>query len=255
MREREDVVASQPMVLAVIPARGGSKRFPRKNIFPLKGRPLIAYTIKVAQDATRLTDWLVSTDDEEIADVARRYGAPVPFIRPANISGDSDRNNSVVRHAMEFMEGRTGRRYDVLMLLQPTCPIRSASHLDEAVDLLWASPLETLASVRGPIKKRDPYIKAIRNGVLEPYNPAEDPRDFEGCYLYNAAIYAMKRDFFLRENSFVSQRSVPLVMDRFHSADIDEKVDAEIAEVFFDYLSWDPFSDRNSGKTAVVVSS
>jgi CMP-N,N'-diacetyllegionaminic acid synthase len=249
-------MAEQPNVLAVIPARGGSKRFPRKNIYLLRGHPLIAYTIKAAQDAKKLTDFLVSTDDEEIAAVAKRYNAPVPFIRPSNISGDADRNNVVMRHALEFMEEKTGRRYDIIMLLQPTCPIRSSSHLDQAVDLLWASPLETLASVRGPIKKRDPYIKAIRDGVLEPYNPAEDPRDFEGCYLYNAALYAMKRDFFLREMSFVSQRSVPLVMDRFHSADIDEKVDALVAEAFMDHLRWDPFGDRYpTAKTAAPASS
>lgn len=240
-----------PNVIAVIPARGGSKRFPRKNIYPLRGHPLIAYTIKAAQDATKLTDWLVSTDDEEIAEAARRYNAPVPFIRPSSISGDTDRNNVVMRHALEFMEASTGRRYDIIMLLQPTCPIRSSAHLDEAVDLLWNSPLETLASVRGPIKKRDPYIKAIRNGVLEPYNPAEDPKDFEGCYIYNAALYAMKRDFFLREMSFVSQRSVPLVMDRFHSADIDEKVDAVVAEAYFDFLGHDPFGDRNAARESV----
>ncbi|MEX0803103.1 MAG: acylneuraminate cytidylyltransferase family protein [Candidatus Binatia bacterium] len=238
-------MANQPQVLAVIPARGGSKRFPRKNIYPLKGHPLIAYTIKAARDATRLTDWLVSTDDAEIADVACRYGAPVPFMRPANLSGDTDRNNVVVRHALQFMEARTGRRYDIFMLLQPTCPIRSAAHIDQAVELLWASPLDTLASVKGPIEKRDPYIKAVRNGVLEPYNPAEDPRAYEPCYMYNAAIYAMKRDFFLRENTFVSQRSVPLFMDRFHSADIDDKVDALIAEAFFDHLDWNPFGDRS----------
>jgi CMP-N-acetylneuraminic acid synthetase len=249
-------MAEKPNVLAVIPARGGSKRFPRKNIYVLRGHPLIAYTIKAAQDAKKLTDFLVSTDDEEIAAAARRYGAPVPFIRPSNISGDADRNNVVMRHALEFMEEKTGRRYDIIMLLQPTCPIRSSSHLDEAVDLLWSSPLDTLASVRGPIKKRDPYIKAIRNGVLEPYNPAEDARDFEGCYMYNAALYAMKRYFFLREMAFVSQRSVPLVMDRFHSADIDEKVDALIAEAFMDHLRWDPFGDRYPGaKTAVSASS
>jgi CMP-N-acetylneuraminic acid synthetase len=248
-------MADKPNVLAVIPARGGSKRFPRKNIYVLRGHPLIAYTIKAAQDAKKLTDFLVSTDDEEIAAAARRYNAPVPFIRPSNISGDADRNNVVMRHALEFMEEKTGRRYDIIMLLQPTCPIRSSSHLDEAVDLLWASPLDTLASVRGPIKKRDPYIKAIRNGVLEPYNPAEDARDFEGCYMYNAALYAMKRDFFLREMSFVSQRSVPLVMDRFHSADIDEKVDALIAEAFMDHLRWDPFGDRYPDAKAAVSAS
>ena len=247
-------MATAPNVLAVIPARGGSKRFPRKNVYPLRGHPLIAYTIKACQGATKLTDWLVSTDDEEIAEAARRYDAPVPFIRPANLAGDTDRNNGVMRHAMEFLERATGRRYDIIMLLQPTCPIRSSTHIDEAVDLLWASRLETLASVRGPIKKRDPYIKAIRDGVLEPYNPAEDPKDFEGCYMYNAALYAMKRDFFLRENSFVAQRSVPLVMDRFHSADIDEKIDAVVAEAYFDYLGLDPFGDRGASRKSAGLS-
>jgi CMP-N-acetylneuraminic acid synthetase len=145
---------------------------------------------------------------------------------------------------MDFMEENTGRRYDMLMLLQPTSPIRKSAHIDEAVELLWASPLPTLASVKGPMKKRDPNIKAIREGVLVPYNASESPRDWDECYIYNAAIYAMKRDFFLRENSFVSQASVPLVMDRFFSADIDESVDAMVAELYFNHLGWDPFGDR-----------
>jgi CMP-N-acetylneuraminic acid synthetase len=240
----------QPQVLAVIPARGGSKRFPRKNVYPLRGHPLIAYTIKAAADATRLTDWLVSTDDDEIADVAKRYGAPVPFKRPADLAGDADRNNVVVRHAMEFMEAKTGRRYDILILLQPTCPIRNAAHIDQAVALLWASPLDTLASVGGPIKKRDPNIKAIRGGELVPYNELENPAQWDAGYIYNASIYAMKRNFFLRENTFVSQRSVPLVMDRFHSADIDEKIDALVAELYFDHLGLNPFGDSKPIRAA-----
>ena len=243
-----------PQVLAVIPARGGSKRFPRKNVYPLKGHPLIAYTIKAAAGAAKLTDWLVSTDDEEIAEAAKHYGAPVPFLRPSNLAGDKDRNNVVVRHAMEFMEAQTGRRYDILILLQPTCPIRSAAHIDQAVDLLWASPLETLASVSGPIKKRDPNIKAIRDGELVPYNVDEDAAEWDAGYIYNASIYAMKRDFFLREMRFTSQRSVPLVMDRFHSADIDEKVDALVAELYFDHLGLDPFGDGNETAPAARAS-
>jgi CMP-N-acetylneuraminic acid synthetase len=245
----------KPRALAVIPARGGSKRLPRKNIMPFKGHPLVAYTIKAAQDATRLTDWLVSTDDAEIAAVARRYGAPVPFIRPATLAGDKVRNNAVLRHALEFMENASGLRYDVVVLLQPTCPIRKSDHIDQAVDLLWASPLETLASVKGPIYKRDPYIKAIRDGVLEPYNPAEDENNWEPCYTYNAALYALKRDFLLRENIFTSQRSVPLVMDRFHSADIDEEVDAQVAELYFDYLGLDPFGDKSGAQTTLASQS
>ena len=245
-------MATAPNVLAVIPARGGSKRFPRKNVYPLKGHPLIAYTIKAASDATKLTNWLVSTDDAEIAEAAKRYGAPVPFLRPANLSGDKDRNNVVVRHAMEFMEAQTGRRYDILILLQPTCPIRSAAHIDQAVDLLWASPLDTLASVGGPIKKRDPNLKAIRGGELVPYNENENSAEWDAGHIYNASIYAMKRDFFLREMSFVSQRSVPLVMDRFHSADIDEKIDALVAELYFDHTGYDPFGDRVGAANAAA---
>lgn len=236
----------------MIPARGGSKRLPRKNIMPIKGHPLIAYTVRAASQATRLTDWLVSTDDEEIAEAARRYGAPLPFMRPADLAGDTDRNSVVVRHAMEFMEAATGRRYDILVLLQPTCPIRSGAHIDEAVEKLWASPLDTLASVRGPIKKRDPNIKAIRNDELVPYNAAENDVEWDAGYIYNAAIYAMKRDFFLRENSFVSQRSVPLVMDRYFSADIDEKVDALVAELYFDHIGHDPFGERAANGTGAA---
>ena len=245
----------QPQVLAVIPARGGSKRLPRKNIMPIKGHPLIAYTIKAAQEATRLTDWLVSTDDEEIAAVARRYGAPVPFIRPATISGDTHRNNSVMRHALEHMEKARGIKYDIIILLQPTCPIRKGGHIDQAVETLWASPLETLASVRGPIKKRDPNIKAIRGGELVPYNENENAAEWDAAYIYNASIYAMKRGFFLREDTFVSQRSVPLVMDRFYSADIDEKIDALVAELYFDYLGLDPFGDRSKAPAQAAGSS
>jgi CMP-N,N'-diacetyllegionaminic acid synthase len=244
-----------PNVLAVIPARGGSKRLPRKNILPLAGHPVIAYTIRAAQGAKRLTHWLVSTDDEEIAAVARRYGAPVPFMRPAAIAGDKDRNSAVMRHAIEWMENEHGVRYDIIMLLQPTCPVRKSEHIDQAVELLWASPLDTLASVKGPIYKRDPYIKAVRNGVLEPYNPAEDEKNWEPCYTYNAAIYAMKREFFLRENRFVAQRSVPLVMDRFHSADIDEEIDFIIAEIYVKRLGLQHFAgiaaDEQSATTRI----
>ena len=244
-------MSKNPIVLAVIPARGGSKRLPRKNILPLAGYPVIAYTIKAAQGAERLTHWLVSTDDEEIAAVAHDYGAPVPFLRPAALAGDTDRNSAVMRHALEWMEREHGLRYDVVMLLQPTSPIRKSTHIDEAVELLWASQLDTLASVKGPIYKRDPYIKAVRNGVLEPYNPAETEALWEPCYTYNASIYAMKRDFFLREQRFVSQRSVPLIMDRYHSADIDEEIDLVIAEIYLTRLGLSPFAGEGDADASL----
>lgn len=208
--------------LGVIPARGGSKRIPRKNIKPLCGQPLIAWTIRAAQQATKLTDWLVSTDDEEIADTCRSYGAPV-LMRPDELATDEVRNGEVLIHALELSERWNKVRYDIVLLLQPTCPIRDPKHIDQAIDLLAESTLETLASVRGPIEKRDPNIKALRNGILEPYGTGS-------AYIYNASIYGMKRDFLLRERKFAADVSVPLVMDKLHSVDIDDAFDFAVAE-------------------------
>ena len=125
----------------------------------------MAYTIEAAQKTEILTDYLVSTEDEGILQVAQTYGAPTPFLRPKELSGDKVRNNATVHHAMQFMEDKKGIRYDILVLLQPTCPIRDPGHINEAVLRLWNSELDSAVSVKGPFKKRDPILKAIRNGI------------------------------------------------------------------------------------------
>jgi CMP-N-acetylneuraminic acid synthetase len=227
-----------PRALGVIPARGGSKRLPRKNIISVAGHPLIAHTIMAAQKATCLSDWLVTSDDDEIIEVAKRYGAPVPFKRPSELGSDVVRNIETVRHALTFMEEATGQPYDIVVLLQPTCPIRDPAHIDAAVGFLWASDCDTLASVKGPFKKRDPILKAVRDGRLEPYVADEqDGADIEPFYLYNASIYAARRDYFLRARKLVSRHQVPLIMDRYHSIDIDEEADLAVAEAYFRRLA------------------
>lgn len=222
--------------LGVIPGRGGSKRLPRKNVLPVGGHPLIAHTIMAAQRAKYLTDWLVSSEDAEILDVARRYKAPVPFTRPAELAGDEVRNIEVVRHALSFMEKQTGKQYDIVILLQPTCPIRDPAHIDAAIELLASSDLDTLASVKGPFKKRDPVLKAIRGGVLEAYCGTELEHDWEAFFIYNASIYAAKRDYFLKHEKLISARQVPLMMDSFHSVDVDTVADIVIAEACMAYM-------------------
>ena len=219
-----------PEVLGVIPARGGSKRLRRKNVRLVGGHPLLAHTIMAADKAARLSDWLVSSEDAEILDIARAYGAPLPFVRPQELAGDEVRNIDTVRHALDFMEHRRGRPYDMVVLLQPTCPVRDSAHIDAAVALLWASPLDTLASVKGPYSKRDPILKAIRGGVIEAYCDGAEKN--EPFYLYNASIYAAKRDYFVREGRLVSARQVPLIMDQLHSADVDSEADLLVSEAY-----------------------
>jgi CMP-N-acetylneuraminic acid synthetase len=226
-----------PTVLGVIPARGGSKRLPRKNIKSLCGHPLIAYTIKAAQGAALLTDYLVSSEDEEILDIARSYGAPTPFVRPAHLATDQVRNIDTVIHALKFMEEKKKYTYDIAVLLQPTCPIRRPEHIDQTIRLLQQSKLSSAVSVKGPFKKRDPILKKICNGILEAYCINESTDDHEAFYLYNASIYAVKRNYLLQEKKLISSRQVPIIMDQFHSIDIDTEADLMVAEAYLNYLS------------------
>ena len=211
-----------PRVLGVIPARGGSKRIKRKNCRLLIGIPLIAYTIRAAQAATKLTDFVVSTDDQEIEDLALSYGARV-IDQP--MASDTSTSGEVCRYALDTMGD-----YDMVMCLHPTSPIRDPKHIDEAIDKLWASPFDTLASVCALPKKTHQNIKWMGDGVIH------DELDGDK-YILNASIYAMKRDWFLKNNKHTHSISVPLVMDRFHSLDVDEEIDLKIAELYLDALS------------------
>jgi CMP-N-acetylneuraminic acid synthetase len=229
--------AKLPKVLGIIPARGSSKRFPNKNIRMLAGKPLIAWSIEAAQKAKRLSDYLLTSDALLITDIAKNYGAPVPFIRPAELATDTVRNIDVVAHALKFMETEKQIVYDIIVLLQPTSPIRNPAHIDQAVERLWESDLDSVASVKGPFKKRDPILKAIRNGVLEDYCPVGDPANTEPFYMYNAALYAVKRDYFIKHNKLISARQVPLIMDPIYSVDVDTEADFLMAETYLNYLA------------------
>ena len=202
----------------------------------LAGKPLVAWTIEAAQKARRLTDYLVSSDALLIMDIAKNYGAPVPFKRPPELATDTVRNIEVVAHALEFMETKRQMTYDIIVLLQPTSPIRNPVHIDEAIISLWESDLDSVASVKGPFKKRDPILKAIRNGILEDYCPVADPANTEPFYLYNAALYAVKRNYFVTHHKLISGRQVPLIMDPIYSVDVDTEADFLMAETYLNYL-------------------
>jgi CMP-N,N'-diacetyllegionaminic acid synthase len=194
-----------PRVLGVIPARGGSKRVPRKNLRLLNDRPLIWYTIEAAKQAKRLTDWVVSTEDREIANLALSYGAFV-VKRPEDLALDDTTSGAVARHALDWMEVDRAP-YDIVVLLHPTSPIRDPKHIDEAVEKLWNSNAQSLASV--DCRKR--------------------------TYRHNASIYAWRRDW--RGNQHYSDESIPFLMDARHSLDVDTEDDLKIAGVYLGELS------------------
>jgi CMP-N-acetylneuraminic acid synthetase len=211
--------------LGLIPARSGSKRLEGKNIKLMNGKPMLAYTIQAALQSD-LSDVVVSTDSEEIADIARQFGAQVPFIRPHELSDDRTTNKNVLAHALSFLEEKQFMEYELLFLLQPTSPIRKSTHINDCIQLLADSNFDTLASVYGPIKKNQKNLK-----ILTPEKELLEYRDGELCeyYCYNASIYGSKRDFFIRTMNYHAGRQVGYVMDKLHSIDVDDEYDFEIA--------------------------
>lgn len=186
-------------ILGVVPARGGSKSVPRKNIAPLAGVPLIGYTIQAARAAKRLARCIVSTDDEEIAETARRLGADVPFLRPAQLSTDAALSLPVLQHAMEQAEAADGP-YDAVMMLQPTSPLRASSDIDTAAELLERSGADSVVSVVDVGGWHPARMKRVlEGGVLVNYADPDGPEDMRPrqalppVYIRNGAIYLSRR--------------------------------------------------------------
>jgi CMP-N,N'-diacetyllegionaminic acid synthase len=224
-------------VLGVIPARGGSKRIIRKNCRLLHNVPLIGYTIRAAQSAVGLTDFVVSTEDEGIKDIALSYGAAV-VDRPANLAGDDVTSGAVLRHALDVMEDG-GERYDAIVCLHPTSPIRDPKHIDEAIRQLEQGDY-CVSVCKLPTKgfwnlgtigcwdQEDRFV-GLRDHSDESLMGDED------VFIMNASIYAMRRDAFLEYGEHAPRHHhycVPLVMDRRHSLDINEEIDFKVAELY-----------------------
>lgn len=223
-------------VLAVIPARGGSKGVPRKNVAPLGGRPLITYTIETALAVgDLLAEVLVSTDDEEIAQVARDAGAGVPFLRPSTLAGDTVHSVDVVRHAVDFVEHRDGVPLDWVLTLQPTAPFRSAADIEAALSLAADDvDCDSVISVVEVVDSHPVFIKRLVEGYIEPFcvDELEGVRRQEiepPAFKRNGAIYLTRRRL-LDDGLLRGQRQRAYVMPPERSVNIDAPLDLIVAE-------------------------
>ncbi|MEC8011014.1 MAG: acylneuraminate cytidylyltransferase family protein [Pseudomonadota bacterium] len=215
-------------ILGVIPARIGSKRLKEKNIKLLNGEPLISYTINSAKKSKKMNKLIVSTDSEKIANIAKKYEVDVPFIRPEQLAGDDVRNSDTLLHSLDYFES-IGEYFDAVILLQPTSPFRSSTDIDNAIDIFLENECDTLASVKGPYKKRDINIKKIIDNKLVNYS---DNNINEEYYIYNAAIYIVKVSYLKKYKKFVSTNEVAYVMNDISSVDIDTNLDFIVAQAF-----------------------
>ena len=225
-------------ILGLIPARGGSKGIPRKNLAPFAGKPLIEHTFEAALGSREL-DWVVlSTDDPEIADLGRKAGVMVPFTRPSGLATDTAPMVSVVEHAVTWMEDQEDMPNAAVMLLQPTSPLRQTWHIDEAVAEFRKSDFDGVMSVCEV--KEHPYelISLAGEEIRLAFNRPKAlsrRQDFPEFYYVNGAIYLVLTSVLMRDHTLFPKRCVPYMMDRLYSLDIDSPLDLRIAECA---MSW-----------------
>lgn len=222
-------------ILFVVTARGGSKGVPRKNIKLLGGMPLIAYKIIAAQKCRYEKRILVSTDDEEIAKVGRKYGAEVPFMRPAELSTDSASSADVVLHAMNWIKDNSKEKYDYVCLLEPSSPFASYKDFDKAFELIQETDADTLLGMK-EVDVTSNFIHSLdKDGKLsEFYYAIKDLKsirrqDQAKEYTMNGCMYIAKWDYFMKNKLFHSENSVPYIMSEENSIEIDTMLDYEIA--------------------------
>jgi CMP-N,N'-diacetyllegionaminic acid synthase len=222
-------------VLGLIPARGGSKGVSRKNVRSLCGRPLLQYTADSALAARRLSQVVLSTEDEEIADVGRYCGLQVPFLRPPELAEDQTPMLPVVQHALTWFEKR-GQRFDAVCLLQPTNPLRSSAIIDGCIELFEESQADAAVTVLPVPAEHNPhwvYFKgddgALRLSTGEAM-PISRRQDLPEAFHREGSVYVSRRDVVMEENSLYGRRVVGYPLKAEYSVNIDNLSDWHRAE-------------------------
>ncbi|MCK5039247.1 MAG: acylneuraminate cytidylyltransferase family protein [Thermoplasmata archaeon] len=228
---------NENLVLAIIPARGGSKSIPGKNIKDLGGKPLISYTIQEALGSKYIDRVIVSTDDQNIANVANEYGAETPFIRPKNIAEDTSTSLSVILHTLKFLIEKHNYSPDIVVFLQPTSPFRTSLHIDSGIEKI----LDCDAVIGVAEVKHHPYFMMQQeDGLLSPFldltNRSLRRQDVPPLYYINASLFITKIDYYnnLKETDPVcpifAGEVKGVFMDEISSIDINDDHDLLIAE-------------------------
>lgn len=230
-------------VLVIIQARGGSKGIPGKNIKELCGKPLIAWTIEAAKLAKTVTRVIVSTDDSQIAEVAKKFGAEVPFLRPAELAGDGAKSIGLLEHALNWLKEKENYKADVVVQLKPTNPLRTAETIDQAVLTYQTDPSvdAVITVVKAQIHPLKTWRFDAKHEFLAPFVPeevfgikeaAKAPRQkLPEAYGNNSCVHVINPATILEKHSSIGTKIKGLALSREESINIDEPIDFEIAEL------------------------
>jgi CMP-N,N'-diacetyllegionaminic acid synthase len=221
-------------IVAIIPARGGSKGLPGKNIYPLNGKPLIAYSIEASLNSKYITKTVVSSEDNEILGISEKYGSEL-IKRPKEFATDSASSDVVIKDCLEQLE-KQGAEFDILILLQPTSPLRNSTDIDSAFEEFYKKDATALISVYEPEHTPFKSFKLNKDGFLEGLVDNNSPfmrrQDLPRAFMPNGAIYIIYVDEYKKSGSLFTNRTLPFVMSLDKSADVDNISDiARIEEI------------------------
>jgi CMP-N-acetylneuraminic acid synthetase len=214
--------------LAVIPARGGSKRLPKKNVLPLAGKPLIAWSIEAAKKSKYIDEIVVTSDDKTILSLSEQYSTKT-INRPDELAGDTTSSIDVIKHALKKFSD-----YDYIILLQPTSPLRTAKHIDEAIELLVQKNADAIISVceteHSPLWSNTLDDDKDMSGFLDQKLLNLRSQDLKKYYRLNGAIYIIEREKLLKESTFFLKKNIyAYIMEQKESVDIDTQLDFDFA--------------------------
>lgn len=222
-------------IIAIIPARGGSKGIPQKNIKLLGGKPLIFYTIEAALKSKYLDRVIISTDSKEIARIAKSYGANVPFLRPKEYARDNSPDSEVIEHVVDWFKKR-GKNFDIVVWLEPTSPLRKPDDIDKAIEIFIKNfnKADSLVSV-GEVHTESPFItKKIERGYVKPLvrinKNIHQRQQLPKAYFPYGVIYLSKTTTYQRYKTFYQKRTIPYFIERWQNYEIDDIYDLKVVE-------------------------
>ena len=229
--------------MAIIPARGGSKGLPDKNILPLADKPLIVWSIEAARESKYIDKCIVSTDDDKISNIVKKFGGDVPFKRPAHLATDESTTFDVLEHGINFFKNQSVE-FDYLVLLEPTSPLRDSNDIDEAIMILHEKRniADSIVGV-SKVEATHPVFDVSINkaGLIQPYIGESFKvlrrQEIEELYFFEGSVYVSDIQVLLKEKGFYHDRTLPFVVPRWKSLEIDEIIDLLMAETVIKNLS------------------
>lgn len=220
-------------ILAIIPARGGSKGLPDKNIKPLLGKPLIGWTIEQAQNSGYIDDIFVSTDSESITRVAQSFGVSVPELRPSGLSLDASPSSEFIIYTIDLLK-KQGKEFEYFILLEPTSPLRDVSDIDSSIEQLLNNPnVESLVGVSEVMDSHPDFLTKVENGILKPYKDSLQTlrrQELEKLYFFEGSVYLSKCDTFMKRKTFYHDNTMAYIVPKWKSYEVDDIIDFVIIE-------------------------